>query len=298
MASRTDPPCGPRPVTRVPQPGLFLEHQLPILATAERSEDAGAALRALRPLGLDDFALFLWMLPNSEYPNLSRLLPRMAPVDVQVGWNGESGLPLLSRSLSVIRHLESAAIRYTGSSLTGRRILDFGCGYGRLIRLLYFYTDPENIVGVDAWRQSLEFCRNDGVLGTLLKSDDVPTALPVKDVEIAFSHSVLTHLSEKAALAVLAAVRATLRVGGLFVCTIRPIEFWRYVDGVKDLGVAEEMEARHRSVGFAFHPLNSPTFGESSIAIPYLARLHEWELLACERLLDNPYSVVIGLRAR
>ena len=277
---------------------LFLEQHAPILAAAERSIGLDAALTFLRELGLDDFGLLLWSLPDSQYPNLSRLLPRMAAVDIQNTWTGDSGMRLLGQSLSFMRLLESISTRESGRSLQGRRILDFGCGYGRLMRLLYYHTDPANVVGVDAWEQSLEICRKDGLLGTFVKSDDVPRDLGVGGVDLAFSYSVFTHLSEEAFLATLAAVRETLAPAGLFVFTIRPVEFWRYIESVKGLGIAEEMEARHQRSGFAFHPLNSPTFGEASIATTYLEQLSGWQLLGSERLLDNPHQLVVVFRAR
>src|SRR5215218_3618968 len=118
------------------------------------------------------------------------MLPRMAPADVQANWTGNTGAVLLGQSVNFVRLVESLSIHHTGRSLHGRRILDFGCGYGRLMRLLAYHTDPEQIVGVDAWEQSLELARHDGVLGTLVKSDDVPADLPVSEVDIAFAFSV------------------------------------------------------------------------------------------------------------
>jgi hypothetical protein len=108
---------------------------------------------------------------------------------------------------------------------------------------------------------------------------------------------VLTHLSEDAFFPTLAAVRETLAPHDLFVFTIRPVDDWRYIDNLKELEIAEEMEARHRRARFAFHPGESPAFGEASIATTYL-ELSGWQLLGCERLLDNPHQLVVVFRAR
>jgi hypothetical protein len=48
----------------------------------------------------------------------------------------------------------------------------------------------------------------------------------------------------------------------------------------------------------AFHPRNSSTFGEASISTAYLERLRGWEMLGCERLVDNAHQLVVAFQAR
>lgn len=45
--------------------------------------------------------------------------------------------------------------RVTGAGLENKKILDYGCGWGRLLRLMNYYSDPDRVCGVDAMQESL-----------------------------------------------------------------------------------------------------------------------------------------------
>lgn len=275
----------------------MFEHTKGVVHAAERAENAAQAIQTLRQLGLDGFALILLTLPREDLPNLSRMLPRMASAKTQETWTGACGTKLLAQTIAFVRTLESLYMRHTGQALDGKRILDFGCGYGRVVRLLYYYTDYENIFGVDAWQKSLDFCTESRLLGNFSLSETLPKSLPVEDADLAFAFSILTHLSEDAMRASLAAVRRSVVEGGLFVVTIRPIEFWAYNDGNTSTSLAAEMEPIHRERGFAFQPNISSHYGETSMTVEYLRDLPGWEVVSTESSLIDMYQIVVALRA-
>ncbi|RVD67540.1 class I SAM-dependent methyltransferase, partial [Mesorhizobium sp. M4A.F.Ca.ET.029.04.2.1] len=216
-----------------------MQHTLPYLAEAEhiaaKTGSPEQALAALRKLSLDDFGLFVISLPNKEYPALSKILPRMASPEIQTTWTGASGVELLKQTLAFTRIVESCAVRHTQKPLHGSTILDFGCGYGRIMRMMYFFSDPDRLWGVDAWENSLMTCKEAGMLGHFVQSERVPERLPVGDTkfDLAFAFSVFTHLAPSAADACLLAMRGHLRDGALFILTIRPVEFWPFIDQVR-----------------------------------------------------------------
>lgn len=113
-----------------------------------------AALAALRPLGLTDFGRLLWASPLKDYPLLARYLPPMSPPDVQARWTGSQGMKLLSQSLPFVQSCSENYTAVTGQSLKNARILDFGCGYARFLRLFSYYTD--DVQGCDPWEASLD----------------------------------------------------------------------------------------------------------------------------------------------
>ncbi|MBZ0072514.1 MAG: class I SAM-dependent methyltransferase [Burkholderiaceae bacterium] len=274
----------------------MFQYTASVLDSAEKSSSVAEALPILRRIGLDDFGLFLASIPNPDYPNLSKMLPHMASEEIQREWTGLSGVELLKTSVAFMRLLESICIRHADLSLFGKRVLDFGCGYGRLIRLLYYYTDPENIIGVDAWEKSLNFCQESRILASLLKTESVPTPLSC-EVDLAYAFSVLTHTSAEATRAILRAVRPALTTGGLFVVTIRPIEFWQRINKRTPVPY-RELEHAHRESGFAFipHPKN-PHYGDTSMNAEFLDGA-DWEVVGVERSLIDPVQLVVTLRAR
>ncbi|MBC7762667.1 MAG: class I SAM-dependent methyltransferase [Candidatus Saccharibacteria bacterium] len=257
-------------------------------------------LRHLRRLSVDGFGELMWSLPNPDFPTLSAVLPAMAPPAVQKGWTGSSGTPLLAQSTSFVRSVELAYVRHTGQSLRGKTILDFGVGYGRLLRLMYRYSNPERLWGVDAWDRSLQQCRDVGLAANLRQSETFPDALPVDGAtfDLAYAFSIFTHLSPKAADAALDAVRKSMKPGGLFIITIRPIEFWQSHAPTKGAD-SGELRAQHRATGFAYLPHEGPegeSYGDASVAPSFFKR-PGWRLAGRDWNAVDPYQMILVLQA-
>lgn len=269
--------------------------------TAARTGDVNAALAALRRLGLDDFGQFVIGLPDPSFPRLSALLPAMAAEEIQTKWTGSSGVTLLRQTLAFTWIVRERFHSLAGRPAPGARILDFGCGYGRILRLMYYFSDPDRIFGVDAWDRSLDICRSDRVLGTLARSEPTPEALPVADgsIDLAYAFSVFTHLAEPTARAAFAAVRRAMAPDGVFFATVRPAEFWQFRDQAHKTGDAPRCMADHAAGGFAYVGHNGPegaTYGDASISFDWLRRLPGWRFAGYERSLLDPYQVVAALR--
>ena len=75
----------------------------------------------------------------------SSMLPRMASEQVQLNWTGASGAVLLGQTLNFVNCIAANYSDLTGKGLKNKKILDFGCGYGRIMRLMYYFTDPKNV---------------------------------------------------------------------------------------------------------------------------------------------------------
>ncbi|SDI07246.1 Methyltransferase domain-containing protein [Paraburkholderia steynii] len=260
----------------------------------------------LRRLPIDAVADILNHIPP-EYESLRRILPAMASDDVQISWTGSSGYPLLMQSCAFVRALEGGYRRFTERGLDGLRILDYGCGWGRLIRLMYKFTDPSNIYGCDPWDRSIELCRECNLPGTFAISDYLPTKLPFADIKfnLIYSFSVFTHLSERASQAALRACRQAIRDDGLLAITVRPFSYWDYHDEAQNKVDREAMKSEHRLHGFAFTPHNRApidgdiTYGDASISLPYMQEnWPEWEVLGTDVFLQDPFQTLVFLRPR
>ncbi len=283
----------------------MFQHTFAFIQAAEKLAAGGApieqVLPLLRRLGLDDFGLLLLSMPNPEYPSLSEILPKMASDAVQDSWTGSHGGTLLLQTATFVRLMESVFARHRARTLAGARMLDFGCGYGRMIRMLYYFSDPQDIWGVDAWDESLKHCRDSGLLGNLGLSDAVPSDLPVGDAQfdLVYAFSIFTHLRPNVMTACLAAIRKHMAPGGLFLATYRPVEFWSYIDGVRGTQNAERLLQDQLTNGYAYLPhggAQGETYGDVSVDLTFFEQ-PGWRVLGYDSSLVDAYQICAILAA-
>lgn len=277
-----------------------------MLATIEQGLAVGGRMEAyanLRRLGLADFGSVLWAMPDKRFPRVSSVLPAMASDDTQRQWTGQWGHILLGQSVGFMRSVSANYTELTGESLAGKRILDFGCGYGRLLRLAAFYSN--DVFGVDPWTESIRLCQEADLSDNLSLSEYLPSSLPVPhDFDVAYAFSVFTHLSERATKACLDTVRKHVKAGGIFCITIRPVEYWRMVYTTFTEADLADVESRHHDKGFAFIPHNRQpidgdvTYGDTSMTLDWLGSIIDgWQIAATDRNIDDPVQRYVYLRA-
>ena len=276
----------------------------PTLMRAEQDAATGdvtLVLRQLRRLSIRDFADLMWQLPLAEYPQLSRLLPRMASDEIQRSWTGASGGQMMLGSVDFIRIVQTHFERLSRRPLQGTRIMDYGCGYGRLGRLMYWFTDPEYYCGVDPWDKSLEICREYGMLGHLVQSDYLPETLPVGGqlFDMILAYSVFTHTSLRATTAALRALRDCIHSSGLLIITIRPVDYW-FAVGALSAEQQQQQVTLHQREGFAYRPGQFPiingeaVFGETSMSPEWIERnFPYWRVEAYDRGQDGWQKVLM-----
>jgi 2-polyprenyl-3-methyl-5-hydroxy-6-metoxy-1,4-benzoquinol methylase len=251
-------------------------------------------------VSLDIFGRLLLTVPE-KYPNMMAFFPAMPPNAVQQSWTGTHGPALLMQSLAFIDTLIEGYIEIIGKPLKNSTILDYGCGWGRLIRLLYKYTPVNNIYGVDPWEKSIDLCKQYGVKANLAVSDYVPKALPFEiKFDLIFAFSVFTHLSEKTAKVVLSTLRHYISEDGLLVITIRPKEYWAFHKQGK---LKDGMFRMHDENGFAFTPhYREPidgdvTYGDASISLKYIEENYsQWDLVKTITNQGDLYQKILFLR--
>jgi SAM-dependent methyltransferase len=261
-----------------------------------------AALRRLRELGLDDFAFILWFMPNPAFPKLSRLLPAMASAQTQRHWTGRSGIALLKPSVNFVRTVAYHYGRLSGAILNETStILDYGCGYGRIARLMYYFADEAALMGVDPWDKSIAMCQQAGLGANFKQSDYLPRTLPVGETKfnLIYAYSVFTHLSEAASVAALSALRHCIKDGGVLALTLRPVEYWQLARYIRPATATAKI-AQHHARGFAFHPLQQndehALYGDTSIALSWLEQhCPDWAIRAVDRSLSDRLQTYVFL---
>jgi SAM-dependent methyltransferase len=171
-------------------------------------------------------------------------------------------------------------------------VLDFGCGWGRLARMLARDVEPERLFGCDPDEAILAVCRDNGVPGTFARSERVPERLPFDGTfDLAYAFSVFTHLSEPAHERCLAALHSALRPGALLVVTVRPPAYAQLVDVPLEPVAAGYAFAAHRG---------EEHYGEAIVTLDYVRERwsETFELLGADVLLADPFQLVLTLRRR
>lgn len=285
----------------------MLEYVEEVVSTIEADPAVATrqqAIRGLRQLGLDDFGEVLLAMPDPRFPKLSRLLPAMADETTQRNWTGNCGLPLLKQTAVFVRTMSYSYSRLTGRALDSATVLDYGCGYGRIARLMYYFTDEHCVHGVDPWDESIRLCRECGLTTNFEVSDYLPVKLPVGEArfDLIYAFSVFTHLSQRATLTALNALRRYIKPQGILVITVRPIEYWGH-DPHTDDAERSALKRLHNEVGFAFKPHNRSavdgdiTYGDTSMTLEWLERnASDWSLALADRSLEDPFQRYLVLK--
>jgi len=290
---------------RAPVPPAFLGFEVEALDAAEALASAGdraGALARLRDLGLDGFARAMWAQPMAGRPALAAMLPRMAASEEQKRWTGYTGEKLRVQSVETLRALALAHAAHAGRPMQGARMLDFGCGYGRFLRLMTWFSDPDAIAGCDPWRESVDACAAAGIASRVDRIGYVTDALPYADesFDVALAYSVFTHTNVPVIRHALAGLRRALRPGGLLACTIRPVEY--FDAGRLGPGAAANARRAFARNGLVFLGQDGASgapdgmFGIMALTLEaFLDLAPGWRFLGQERPAHDPYQRLVFL---
>jgi SAM-dependent methyltransferase len=150
-------------------------------------------------------------------------LPGFPPTHVQEGTVNAAGVNAIDEAngfyLDVRGHADSLGAPVNPLS----RLLDFGCGWGRILRFFVRDIPDEQLVGADIRPAFVDYCVKTGVPGNF-SVIDVAGRLPYGDGEFTHivSYSVFTHLPWETAEHRLAELARVAAPGCLFFLTVRP----------------------------------------------------------------------------
>jgi SAM-dependent methyltransferase len=122
-------------------------------------------------------------------------------------------------SLQTFAQFMKAACQYT-NFLSAQRILDWGCGCGRLSSHFLSFLEGPEVFGCDIDPYAIEWCNNNIQSGTFSVINPLPPTEYCSDFfDIIFSYSVFTHLTREVQHAWLSEMQRIIKPGGLFIAT-------------------------------------------------------------------------------
>jgi SAM-dependent methyltransferase len=98
------------------------------------------------------------------------------------------------------------------------RWLDFGCGYGRVIRFLVERVPRDRVWAGDVLREGVDFCSSEFGVHPLYSRPDLE-ALELEPFDFIYAISVLSHLNERNSRALLRLLGDALRPNGITMFT-------------------------------------------------------------------------------
>jgi SAM-dependent methyltransferase len=122
------------------------------------------------------------------------------------------------RAMNIVRLIERSLERGGRSFDDIRSWLDFGCGYGRIIRFLAERTDPARVYASDVIEEGVEFCASEFGVNPL-HSRATLAELELGRFDFVYAISVLTHLDEENGLVMLQLLHDWLEPRGIVLFT-------------------------------------------------------------------------------
>lgn len=231
--------------------------------------------------GLDDEA---WFFLNTEayrqHLELQAVLPSMPDPDVQARIIGSSGDVALREAFNAYRLFKRAFEANVGPIETCASLLDFGCGWGRMIRFFLKDLPPERLHGVDPNAYLIGVCRETNRWADFSVSNVMPPLdVPDQTFDLIYAYSVFSHLSEEVHLRWLDELARVMRPGGVLAVTTWHRGFIEQCADLRTRADRSELTAWHQELITKFvdveHWLSAYDSGAFCYE-PYDASSHPW----------------------
>jgi ubiquinone/menaquinone biosynthesis C-methylase UbiE len=148
--------------------------------------------------------------------------PRFADDAIQAHFVGSANETALREAWGFWRFARTQAEAAGNPLHPGTKLMDFGCGWGRITRMFLRDIAPENILGLDPDASMIEGCEKwFAGSGVQFKQSDYVPPIPCEDgsLDLITAYSVFSHLPEYLATGYIRDFARALRPGGLVVAT-------------------------------------------------------------------------------
>lgn len=248
----------------------------------------------------DETWLNLLAKPNGD-------VPALPAEEIQLMITGSSGIQTMQQGFAFYDVIRKSCIDLNKPLFSMKAILDFGCGWGRIIRCFMRDVEPEVLHGCDCLPYMIQLCKKDLPGLDFIQNDPMPP-LPYKEstFDLIYAYSVFSHLSEHAHKVWLEEFFRLMKPGGLLVLTTRQRDFiptMPFMPQIRKMDVIKCLED-YDSGKLVHCPLEGESplkgfYGETAIPEAYIRR--EWsKYFSLNRLLyDTPYvdqTIIISVK--
>jgi SAM-dependent methyltransferase len=202
------------------------KNEPPVRIASARSKKPGTSPKGWFS-GLDDETWF-WMntFGRRRRKAIARLVAKMPEVSMQETFTGSSGDSTLREGFNAYRLFKKCYETHVGPIGSCRAVLDFGCGWGRIIRFFLKDVEPESLFGIDHSEEVIRICHetNKWCKFAMIEPSP-PTSFPEQYFDLIYLYSVFSHLPEEMHWAWLKEFHRLLRPDGMLIATTFPRNF-------------------------------------------------------------------------
>ena len=246
--------------------------------------------------------------------------PRFPHSSVQLGYNGAADEEGILRAHSFWMYADGYSKALGQPINSSSKVLDIGCGWGRITRVFSRDVPANNLYGVDIDPEAVALCRSLGVEGSFVVTQP-NEALPFPDstFNVITASSVFTHLPEKVAGNLAQDIARVAAPGSLFVFTVEDDSFieniatpgiensgerWRLLSRYKE--DLESLRERYLSGEYIYLTTNDETvrssdvYGDAVVPPKWIEDNwgHLFDLVVYEKAKPHVYQAVVVLRRK
>src|SRR5215469_9438125 len=177
---------------------------------------------------------------------------------LQAMFTGNSGDATLREGFDAYRLFKNCYEARIGPIGSCRGVLDFGCGWGRIIRFFLKDVPLDKLIGIDHSEEAIRACKETNRWCQFILTEPYPPMpLESNSLELIYLNSVFSHLPEEMHWTLLKEFHRLLAPGGMLIATTRGREFIEYCDSVRKDPKLDERPEQHKNLENVFRNQNS-----------------------------------------
>jgi SAM-dependent methyltransferase len=268
---------------------------------------------------LDDDQWLQMLIRSCAEPIIDGMqFPAFPDLKFQESFVGASGPVALQEAFVFYQDVKHFANKLGMKMERGRRVLDFGCGWGRNYRFFLKDLSPSTLIGVDVDAQCVQLCQEHFPVGNFEVCEaTAPLRFGDETFDVVYAYSVFSHLSETVQLGWVREFSRLLRPGGMLIVTTLKaahLDVWNHVrttadhwkEALPDFDL-EGMRLAFQSGEFLFCPIGGSGvrtpefFGEAIISPVYALRAWSPALRLVDYVDDpvgRPQALLVAQKPR